>query len=98
MLHGDFVPVAADKLPNTPSVLMVCCPQGCNAQVSRIIAVVPCLNVREEVGKRSLAWAAECTTGYLEYLVAEVVDPEGVEAASNAAKQRYPVGSTYSRS
>lgn len=98
MSHGDFVPVALDHLPSTPGVLMVCCPQGLNAKVSRILAVVPCENCREEAGTRSLVWATECTTGYLEYLVAEVTDPKNVEAAYLAASQRYPVGSTYSRS
>lgn len=76
---------------------MVCCPHGLNAKTSDIIAVVSCANVKDEVLRRSLGWASNCSSGYLEYLVAEVSDPKDLTQLFGAATQRFPEGSTYSK-
>lgn len=64
---------------------------------SEILALVECENIREQARKSAMEWASNCSTGYLEYLVAEIVDPQVRAAELRAANARTPVGSTVSR-
>jgi len=93
----EYLPVLADKLPPRPGILMVCCPLATDQKTSKILALVTCENVRDQAAKSSIGWASNCSSGFLEYLVAEISDPQLRVAELNAVTERNPVGSTISR-
>jgi len=76
---------------------MVCCPEGKNAKSAKVIALVPAENVREKVIARSVAWATECSTGYLEYFVAQVSDPATGAALLENATSLMPPGTVIAK-
>jgi hypothetical protein len=93
----EYLPVLADNLPSRPGILMVCCPLATDRTTSKILALVECENVRDQAANSSIGWASNCSTGFLEYLVAEISDPQVRVAELNAVAARNPVGSTVSR-
>ena len=89
--HNGFIPMTADQLPPAPGVIMVCCPEGLNTKTARVIVLVQAENVLEKVKECAVSWATECTSGYLEYLVAQVSDPtSSADLLENATKQTPP--------
>lgn len=76
---------------------MVCCPEGLNAKTARVIALVQADNVREKVEARAVAWATECSAGYLEYFVAQASDSATRAALLENATRHTPPGSVIAK-